>query len=147
METPRPGPDVTPPVAEPEIPRDDSRIIADLAGKMQFVGLVTMVLGIVVLLYGFFALVNSVWNGGGPPPSSLIILGAGAVFTAFGFWTRRAGYEFELVDETTGHDVTHVMVAVINLTKLYTWQYWLCVGGIVFFVLVIVFAFSSDVAR
>jgi hypothetical protein len=69
----------------------------------------------------------------------LVVIGAGFLIAAIGAWTRRAGVEFQLVAETSGKDISHVMGALDNLRKLYRVQYWILLVALIFFVLVLVF--------
>lgn len=123
----------------------DSHMIGDLAGKMQFVGLFTILFAIVVLGSGLGALAYRRGEGI-TDPGILVAAVQGLFFLALGFWTRRAGSQFRMVDETRGHDVEHLMLALRNLHKLYAVQYWLCLLAITFVVVVIVFSVMASKA-
>jgi hypothetical protein len=44
----------------------------------------------------------------------------GLLLLVMGYWIMEAGREFQLVDRTKGHDISHLMLALDRLTKLCT---------------------------
>jgi hypothetical protein len=109
------------PVADPyEFTAEQNAIVAALGTKMQFVGLVVLALGVVAVLTGFS---RSKYD-------ARPIL-AGVLYALIGFWTSRAGSQFRSIADTRGHDVSHLMAALVDLRKLYTLQYWVCLIALI----------------
>ena len=138
----RPSPE--PAVGSPqfEFGAEENRVFEGLAAKMEFVGSSTALMGGLILLSGLY----SAWSTG-VSVSPLVVIGAGLLITAIGAWTRRAGVEFQLVAETTGKDIAHVMGALDNLRKLYLVQYGILLVALIFFVLVLVFGLMPPPAH
>jgi len=84
--------------------------IRDLAGKMKFVGISLIVLGIVQLAVFLFT-----WDWGSPLNAVFHIL--------IGTWTHRAAAGFRKIVDTKGHDITHLMTSLRNLRSMYTLMY------------------------
>lgn len=118
----------------------ENQVFEDLAKKMEFVGFATMLVGGLLFLYGLLAALQ---HGS---TALLVDIGAGVLIAAIGIWTRRAGVEFQLVAETHGKDISHVLAALTNLHRLYVAQYWILLVALIFFVLVIVFGFMARTA-
>ena len=118
---------------------DQSRIIADLAAKMRFVGLLIGVLGVVALLDGLAQLPNE-----GAKARVIVSALSALVLIATGYWSTRGGREFLLVRQTEGADITHLMRALENLRRLYGLQY--AIGWVALFLAVaaIIFGFFAD---
>ncbi len=118
------------PGARYEFTPEQERTIADLSGKMGFVGaflLALATLGVVqvaVAAYRFrvfdaFAALNSL------------------LFGCIAIWTITASGAFAAVVTTVGRDVTHLMDALGSLRKMYSLLYWLLVGAILASVLLL----------
>jgi hypothetical protein len=88
-------------------------IFAELAARMQFVGLFTMVIGILVILLGSVT-----------AQAGTII--SGALYAVIGLWTDRASESFRKIAVTRGKDISHLRSALHDLRKLYTFQFWIC---------------------
>lgn len=116
------GPSAAPrpePIGPPQYEFSDAEnaLIRDLAGKMHFVGLFGIALGILTIAVG--GLILHV----GP------IL-TGTFYAVLGLWTQRASTAFKSIVDTKGSDVTHLIDALSDLRRLYSLQYWLAVLGL-----------------
>jgi hypothetical protein len=98
-----------------EFKPQENKVIGELAGKMHFVGLFLLAIGIVVILIGVV-----VQHHYGP-----II--AGALIALVGLWTQRASASLKSVVYTEGQDISHLLSALEDLRKLYSLQFWLLV--------------------
>ena len=105
-------------------------------------GFVATLLGALALLYAILALL-----GGGSPTALSVASLTALLLIAFGLWTRRAGREFQMVDETAGADVSHLMVALANLHRLYAVQYVIGWVGLVLLIVVLVFGYFAAPAH
>jgi hypothetical protein len=95
-----------------------SRVFAQLATRMQFVGLFT-------LGTAFLAIVGGAWR------HHLLTILSGMLYAVIGLWTERAGFSFRSVATTQGHDISHLMKALGDLHKLYTVQFWICIIALI----------------
>lgn len=102
-------------------------VIRDLAGSMQFVGTVSVVLAIVMWLIGIATMFT-----GNPAGLGQIIQGVLLVF--IGVWTRSSAKSFQLVVDTKGSDIPNLMSALGELRRLYNLQKWLMILALVLFV-------------
>lgn len=117
------------PPAQYEFDRDQNALMGDLGAKMQFVGMLSIVIGAIVLV-GSVLTVNVF---------SLGNLIAGLLYIALGAWTRAAGEEFRDVVRTKGADITHLMDALANIRRIYTLFYWICLVAIALMVISLLF--------
>jgi hypothetical protein len=107
----------TPSASAYEFSERENVLLAALASRMHFVGLLAFATGVLVVLLGTLR-VAPWW----------IIFGA---FSALvGIWTHRASVSFRDIVQTEGHDITHLMHALEDLRKLYTLQFWAGVLGL-----------------
>lgn len=120
-----------------EFDRTQNALIGDLGSKMRFVGMFSIVIGILVLLGGVLAANPEAFNPGG--------LISGLLYIAIGAWTRSAGAAFHEVVATKGADITHLMNALTDVRRIYTLVYWICILAIALLVLslIVVVAWSS----
>lgn len=110
-------------------------VIRDLAGAMQFVGTVSIVLAVLMWLIG----IATMFMGN---PAGLAQIVQGVLMIFIGVWTRSAARSFQLVVDTKGSDIPNLMNALGELRRLYNLQKWLM---ILMFVL-IVLAFVGGIA-
>ena len=101
-----------------EFTPSENATIANLAWKMNFVGLFVLALGILVILFG-------VLTKQGFPFFS------GVLYAIVGLWTQRSAGSFRKVVDTQGKDITHLMFALEDLRKLFTLQFWICLIALV----------------
>src|SRR5579883_2094658 len=95
-------------------PTDDA-VFQKLATRMRGVGFWFEVYGF--LMIALFAIRLIPRNGGFTiAPFDLV---TGTVFLLLGHWTRRGAREFRRVVETKGSDITHLMAALGEVSKLY----------------------------
>jgi hypothetical protein len=108
-----------------EFTYSENTIIGNLGSKMSFVGL--FMLGIGLFFFG-----SGLIRWGQSHDLDVGQLFLSLLFIVFGIWTHRAGREFRSVAETQGKDISHLMVALANLLKLYTLIYLLFFVALVF---------------
>jgi hypothetical protein len=104
--------------AQFEFDSSQNLVIGDLGKKMNFVGILLIIVGVLVLLGAVFALV------GGRPGDALDGI-SGVVTLLIGLWTRKASSAFRQIVATGGQDISNLMAALAQLRKLYSLQYWL----------------------
>ena len=107
-----------PPADEPEFNADEKAVFSALGMKMHFVGLFALGLGLIAVLVGLSR----------KEAGSIL---AGMLYAIIGHWTTRAGAQFRSTAWTRGHDHSHLMAALIDLRKLYTLQYWICLIALI----------------
>jgi hypothetical protein len=130
-----------------EFKPQENELIGGLAGKMSFVGLFQVVIGVLYLLSAVLALtfifqdklpadvlskIPDDVKGRVPNPQFLwgIVIqlaAAGLIMLMVGVWTRSAAASFQNIVATTGRDVSHLMTALGSLYKMYTLIYTLIV--------------------
>jgi hypothetical protein len=112
--------------------------IRALSGKMKFVGVFYVVMGVLVAVMGLFTLFMI-------PFAGIIYLLLTIPQVLIGLWTMNAASSFKMIVETTGNDVAHLNSALESLQKLYTLQFWMLVAAIVVFVLAFVIGLGAGV--
>lgn len=121
---------------------EDNRVFGDLAARMLSVGTATTVFGVGALV------VAAMQISAGTKLAGPIALALSATFLiATGVWSRRAGREFRLVAATQGSDHTHLMAALGNLRRLYTFHHYLALAFLAVLALVIIFGLLAPTAR
>jgi hypothetical protein len=85
---------------------------------MQFVGWFAVGIGVIAAMIG-----------AGERDASPVLVGL--LYGIIGFWTARAGGFFRKAAEHRGHDVEHLMHALVEMKKLFTLQYWVCLVALV----------------
>ena len=108
---------------------EQNSIIRLLSSRMRWVGIFIVAFGVVSILHGLAtraeeAVPSFIW---------------GAVQILIGAWTVRAAHSFSLVATTEGRDITNIMNGFNTIRKLYSFQFWLLLAGIVVFILGISF--------
>ena len=114
--------------AEFEFDANQNDLLADLSGKMRFVGLLLLFVGFLNGVAGLILLFSDLQDG-------LSSIAVGVILVLVGFWTRRASASFTQIVETQGHDISNLMIALGELRKLYSLQYWLILAGTALLVL------------
>ena len=102
-------------------------VIRELAGTMQFVGTVSIVLAVVLWIIGIVTMFAGNLAGLGQVMQGVLLVFIGA-------WTRSAARSFQLVVDTKGSDIPNLMNALGELSRLYTLQRWLMILALVLFV-------------
>jgi hypothetical protein len=110
--------ETSPPATEAEFSPEENAVFSALGMRMHFVGIFTLGLGLVAVVMGLSR------RDAGP-------LLAGVLYAIIGHWTSRAGKQFRIIARTRGHDHSHLMAALVDLRKLYTLQYWICLVALV----------------
>lgn len=95
-------------------------VIRALSRKMKFVGVFYVIASLLVGLAGVIALFFMPWIG-------LVYLLLLTPELLIGIWTINAAHSFNLIVETRGQDIRHLMGALTSLRKLYTLLFWLLV--------------------
>jgi hypothetical protein len=115
-------------------------LIKDLSQKMQFVGIFSIVFGILAALGGLIVLISRTQQGG---VSSVI---QGVVAVLVGIWTISAAKSFRLIVDTQGNDLENLIGALGELRKLYGLQYWILLIGLIFVAIAFVIGLISSLA-
>ncbi len=124
-------------VSEYEFSSSQNELIGDLAKKMSFVATLSIVTGILVLIFGIIILISAFAEPQGFPEAVNALI-QGVFFLLIGTWTKNAGSAFKRIVTTAGADIENLMGALGELRKLYTLQYWLVILLLVFVILGIV---------
>jgi hypothetical protein len=92
-----------------------NQTIGTLARSMRVVGAFLILMGVVELLGAVLQLVRT---------GTFQINLAWLLYFIFGAWTRKAARSFQLIVDTQGSDISHLMSALDNLRKIYGFLYW-----------------------
>ena len=109
-------------------PQDD--VIRSLSRKMKFVGVFYVLASGLMGVAGLIALFLS-------PVAGVFYLILLIPELLIGIWTLHAANSFQMVVETRGHDIPHLMNALTALRKLYTVMFWLLIAGLALLLLAI----------
>ncbi|MGF1491836.1 MAG: hypothetical protein ACFBSC_05150 [Microcoleaceae cyanobacterium] len=115
-----------------EFSSSQNELVGDLAKKMNFVGILMIAAGIISLISGLVIIFSGTVEAG----VGQIIQGVFSLIV--GLWTRNAGSAFQKIVATVGSDIENLMIALGELRKLYTLQYWLVIIVLVFMILALV---------
>jgi len=117
--------------AEYEFSEKHNRSFSVLARRMLTVGGAQIIVGVVYVAIGLLGLATG--------EASRAATGAtiGVVLLLIGVWTMQASRHVDEIVSTTGSDITHLMRAVGELTRLYSFQrivflLAIVVGGVAF---------------
>jgi hypothetical protein len=108
--------------AEPEAPRapaeyefsdEHKEVIRSLAASISFVGVCTMLFGIMSAVFA----VGAMYSGFGANGAGLLV--GAAVFVVTAWWTMSAGRSLSSMVTTRGKDVQRLMEAMRDLRRLY----------------------------
>lgn len=124
-----------------EFTSSQNQLIGDLAKKMNFVGILMVVSGVISIIGGIVTLFAAT-SQGGFDFSSIV---NGVLLLLTGLWTRNAAQAFNRVVNTAGTDIENMMGALGELRKLYTLQYWLIIIVLIFLVLALIFGVLAAV--
>jgi ABC-type multidrug transport system fused ATPase/permease subunit len=105
-----------------EFSGSQNSLIIDLANNMRRVGYFSIAVGLLASLIGLLMLLNGGFS----------VLPQGVTAFIIGYWTLNASRAFQMIVDTRGTDVEHLMGALGELRKLYRLQYWLLTIGLVF---------------
>ena len=106
----------------------ENETIQVLASRMKFVGIFNIVIGILYGLAGLMFLLVQ-------PLALLLYLPVVGMLILIGVWTNSASSSFKMIVQTAGQDIMHLMSALENLRKLYNFQFWLLVVGLILVIL------------
>jgi hypothetical protein len=98
-----------------EFSQEDSAAFSRLALKMRGVGFWFEIYGVIMILLFAFKL----WPKAGSFEIAPMDLLMGLMFLLLGHWTRRGGLGFNQVAESEGSDLTYLMNAVRELSRVY----------------------------
>ena len=111
-----------------EFNQSHNHLIKDLAQKMRFVSYFLIALGVLLIIGGIVSVRSGLISG--------IINGVLQIL--IGFWTTKAASSFNLIADTQGNDIENLMIALEQLRKLYTLQYWLILIALIFIVIALI---------
>jgi hypothetical protein len=143
-----PAPSPTSGARQYEFSAAENTVFGGLAGKMRFVGVILMVVGVLYLLLGGLVVVGAITGESVPVAQkvdgavtmtsqrlhvghSLGYFVGGIIYLLMGMWTGNSAAAFRRIVDTQGSDISHLMDAVTNLHKLYTLQFWLILIGLI----------------
>ena len=110
-----------------------NELVGTLAKRMRWVAYFLLVAGALVGVAGMGTLAE----GG-----ILGIIQAGFMII-IGVWTKRAAAAFDGIVQTEGSDIANLMVALGELRKLYTLQFWVIALAIGMLVILLMFIFGA----
>jgi uncharacterized membrane protein len=113
-------PEAQPEAGEYEFTMAQNDIIRALAVKMKFVGFIYVFIGSLGALISLIALFIK-------PLFGLFYLLLLTPQLLIGIWNISAANSFGQIVYTRGHDIAHLMSAIVSLRKLYTLMFWLLV--------------------
>ena len=87
---------------------------------MKIIGVFYLVFAGLAALGGIFILMQSL-------PQALVAFLEIALFAFIGLWHYRAAASFQMIVQTRGNDITHLMKALEELRKIYNLQVWLMI--------------------
>ncbi|MEA5517708.1 hypothetical protein [Limnoraphis robusta] len=120
-----------------EFSTSQNELIGDLAKKMNFVATLLIAIGIL----GIFLGIINIFNALSASEKTAIVLNnliQGVFSVLVGTWTKNAAKAFTQIVTTAGTDIENLMIALGELRKLYTLQYWLAIIALVFSVIVLI---------
>jgi len=139
-----------------EFTKSQNELIGDLGKKMNFVGILTIIGGILSLIMGIASLFIPGFGTGlgqaGAPGQAGITLDfssflQGLFLLITGLWIRNAAQSFKRVVDTTGSDIENILGALGELRKLYNLQYWLAIVLLVTFSIILIVGLIATVAK
>ena len=101
---------------EYEFSERHNRSFSALARRMLTVGGAQIIVGVVYVAVGLLGLAT------GEVPRAATGATIGVVLLLIGVWTMQASRHVDEIVSTTGSDITHLMRAVGELTRLYSFQ-------------------------
>ena len=113
-------------------PEQDSTIQM-LAKRMKFIGILNMIFAALMTLGGLLVLFRF-------PGQAIVAFAEVALFACMGVWNYKGAASFQLIVQTTGNDIAHLMEALTDLKKIYNLQYWLLIIVLILVVVGIVAA-------
>lgn len=108
------------PDAEYEFTPDENVVFTKLASVMRMVAFMSIAFGAIALLGGFADLFGE--NEMVDVPRALTSILQGAVFALLGTWLQTASRSFRDIAVTEGRDITNLMNALQDLSKVYSLQ-------------------------
>ncbi|MBW4662055.1 MAG: hypothetical protein KME15_25640 [Drouetiella hepatica Uher 2000/2452] len=140
-----------------EFTSSQNELIGDLGKKMNFVGILTIVGGVLSLILGIASLFipgfgsGAVGQGGASGQGGIALdfssFLQGLFLLITGLWIRNAAQSFKRVVTTTGSDIENILGALGELRKLYNLQYWLAIALLVTFAVILIAGLIATVAR
>ncbi len=91
-----------------------------LAKRMKFIGILNMVFAGMMTIGGLFVMFKF-------PGQAIVAFAEVALFAFMGIWNYKGAASFQLIVQTTGNDIAHLMEALTDLKKIYNLQYWLMI--------------------
>ncbi|MDY6940127.1 MAG: hypothetical protein SWY16_21035 [Cyanobacteriota bacterium] len=132
---------------EYEFSSSQNQLLADLALKMRFVGILSIALGGLSMFCGVVSLLMTLSGAISSSGFSFSFLIQGTLALLVGLWTRKASSAFKLIVDTEGRDIENLTIALGELRKLYTLQYWLILVVFILFAGVILSALLLSLAQ
>ncbi|MBE9040550.1 hypothetical protein IQ235_07090 [Oscillatoriales cyanobacterium LEGE 11467] len=131
---------------EYEFNSSQNQLLGDLAIKMRFVGMLSIALGGLSMFCGVVTILMTLSGAIDGLGFSFSLLIQGTLGLLVGLWTRKAARAFKLIVNTEGRDIENLTIALGELRKLYTLQYWLILIVFILFAGVILSALLLSLA-
>jgi hypothetical protein len=112
-----------------------------LAQRMKFMGILYMFFGGLMVIWGVILILLKA------PVQSIVAFAEVALFVFMGLWNYKGADSFQMIVQTEGSDVSHLMNALEDLRKIYNLQYWLMIVVLVLVALAIVAGVLVSMAR
>lgn len=116
-----------------EFDEEQNDLMGDLANRMQWVAYFLLVAGALTGALGL----GTIAEGG-----IVHIIQAGFMILV-GVWTKRAAAAFDGIVQTEGSDIPNLMVALGELKKLYTLQFWVIAVAIGLLLILLLLIFGA----
>ena len=108
---------------------------------MKFMGILYMFFGGLMVIWGVILILLKA------PVQSIVAFAEVALFVFMGLWNYKGADSFQMIVQTEGSDVSHLMNALEDLRKIYNLQYWLMIVVLVLVALAIVAGVLVSMAR
>ena len=116
-----------------EFTPDQNLTIQILAKRMKFIGILNMIFAGFMTLGGIIVLFKF-------PGQAIVAFAEVALFGFIGVWNYKGAASFEMIVQTAGNDIAHLMNALADLKKIYNLQFWLMIVVLILIVVGIVAA-------
>ena len=110
-----------------------NELVGELAKRMLWVAYFLLLAGALVAVVGMGTLTER----------GIFSLIQAGFMIIIGVWTKRAAAAFDGIVQTEGSDIANLMVALGELRKLYTLQFWVIALAIGMLVILLLFIFGA----
>ena len=115
-----------------EFSEAQNEVILNLSKKMNFLGMILVIIAFVYFATAVYPLTKSGTPTGFIIGTVISHIIAGALYVAIGLFTIKASKSFRLIVQTQGSDIKNLMDALAFLLKQYSVQYWVVILALIF---------------